>query len=53
VLKEGLKSYLADNCQSWEMSGAGDYRIKPARRRRISAQEMLLADMGVGAVSAT
>jgi hypothetical protein len=35
------------------MSGAGDYRIKPARRRRISAQEMLLADMGVGAVSAT
>ncbi|MBI5793453.1 MAG: polyphosphate kinase 1 [Rhodocyclales bacterium] len=53
VLKEGLKSYLADNCQAWEMSGTGEYRIKPARRKRISAQEMLLADMGVGVVSAT
>ncbi len=53
VLKEGLKSYLADNCQAWEMNGEGDYRIKPARRKRISAQEMLLADMGVGVVSAT
>ena len=53
VLKEGLKSYLADNCQAWEMNGEGDYRIKPARRKRICAQEMLLADMGVGVVSAT
>ncbi|MBL8478634.1 MAG: polyphosphate kinase 1 [Sterolibacteriaceae bacterium] len=53
VLKEGLKSYLADNCQAWEMNGTGEYRIKPARRKRVSAQELLLADMGVGVVSAT
>jgi polyphosphate kinase len=53
VLKEGLKPYLADNCQAWEMSAAGDYRIKPSKRGRICAQELLLADMGVGVVSAT
>jgi polyphosphate kinase len=53
VLKEGLKSYLADNCQAWEMNETGEYRIKPARRKRVSAQELLLADMGVGVVSAT
>jgi hypothetical protein len=35
------------------MNGDGEYRIKPARRNRISAQELLLADMGVGVVSAT
>jgi polyphosphate kinase len=53
VLKEGLKSYLADNCQAWEMDGGGEYRIKPTKRGRTSAQELLLADMGVSIVSVT
>jgi len=53
VLKEGLKPYLADNCQAWEMDGNGDYRIKLTKRARLSAQDRLLADMGVSAVSAT
>ncbi|MCM2288338.1 MAG: polyphosphate kinase 1 [Sulfuritalea sp.] len=52
VLKEGLKPYLADNCQAWEMNGNGEYRIKSSRRSRISAQELLLADLGVSIVSA-
>jgi polyphosphate kinase len=53
VLKEGLKPYLADNCQAWEMDGSGEYRIKPTKRSRISAQELLLADLGVSIVSVT
>jgi polyphosphate kinase len=51
VLKEGLKPYLADNSQAWEMNGNGDYRITPTRRSRICAQELLLADMAVGAIN--
>ncbi|WP_310450059.1 polyphosphate kinase 1 [Sulfuritalea sp.] len=53
VLKEGLKPYLADNCQAWEMDSSGEYRIKPTKRPRMSAQERLLKDMGVSAVSVT
>jgi len=53
VLKEGLKPYLADNCQAWEMDGSGEYRIKPTKHGRISAQELLLADLGVSIVSVT
>jgi len=53
VLKEGLKPYLADNSQAWEMDGGGEYRFKPTKRARISAQERLLADMGVSTVSVT
>jgi polyphosphate kinase len=53
VLREGLRPYLADNSQSWEMNGNGEYRIKPTRRSRICAQELLLADMAASAISAT
>lgn len=53
VLKEGLKPYLADNCQAWEMDGSGEYRIKPTKRGRISAQELLLADLGVSILNVT
>ncbi len=53
VLKEGLKPYLADNCQAWEMNGDGEYLVKPSRRNRSSAQELLLADLGVSVVSVT
>jgi polyphosphate kinase len=53
VLKEGLKPYLADNSQAWEMNGSGEYQIKPTKRNRISAQDLLLADLGVSIVSVT
>jgi len=43
VIREGLQSYLADNCQAWEMDAAGVYtRLKPRRGRQRSAQEELL-----------
>ncbi len=45
VLKEGLKPYLNDNTQSWEMDADGEYHTKRSRRTRCCAQEGLLADM--------
>ncbi|MCX7150076.1 MAG: polyphosphate kinase 1 [Rhodocyclales bacterium] len=51
VLKEGLKPYLADNSQAWEMNGSGEYRVKPTKRARICAQELLMADMGVDVIN--
>ena len=35
------------------MDSSGEYRIKPTKRPRMSAQERLLKDMGVSAVSVT
>ena len=32
VLDEGLKIYLQDNCQAWDMDSAGHYRHKNPRR---------------------
>ncbi|MGH8244611.1 MAG: polyphosphate kinase 1, partial [Steroidobacteraceae bacterium] len=44
VIKEGLKPYLEDNCQSWVMDGEGGYtRQAPKPGKRHSAQEELLA----------
>jgi polyphosphate kinase len=31
VIDEGLKIYLQDNCQAWEMDSAGHYRLKHTR----------------------
>jgi len=45
VLKEGLRLYLHDNSQSWEMDSEGRYAIPPSRRVRACAQEALLALM--------
>jgi polyphosphate kinase len=45
IVKEGLRPYLADNTQAWEMDSNGNYRLKPTRRRRVCAQEMLLEHM--------
>ena len=43
VIREGLRPYLADNCQAWEMKPDGSYvQIKPRRGRRRAAQEELL-----------
>jgi polyphosphate kinase len=44
VIKEGLKPYLEDNCQSWIMNGDGAYqRQVPKADKRYSAQEELLS----------
>jgi polyphosphate kinase len=43
VIDEGLKIYLQDNCQAWDMDSAGHYRRKHARRAvKKSAQNELL-----------
>ena len=43
VIAEGLRPYLRDNCQAWEMDSEGHYHRKRARTRVISAQAMLLS----------
>jgi polyphosphate kinase len=44
VIREGLRPYLDDNCQSWVMDGEGGYkRLSPRRGKRYSAQEELLS----------
>ncbi len=45
VIKEGLRGYLADNCQAWDMDADGNYRIKPSRRIRTCAQDLLLGEL--------
>jgi polyphosphate kinase len=43
VIREGLKPYLEDNTQAWEMQPDGSYRrCKPGRAKPRSAQAMLL-----------
>jgi len=46
VIKEGLRTYLADNCQAWDMDGDGRYLMKPSRRVRTCAQDLLLGELG-------
>jgi len=43
VIKEGLKPYLADNSQAWEMDSNGNYERRKPRGVARSAQERLLA----------
>lgn len=45
ILKEGLRAYLADNTQAWEMDSEGVYRPVRSRRARFSAQEALLGEL--------
>ncbi|MBA3032204.1 MAG: polyphosphate kinase 1 [Gammaproteobacteria bacterium] len=45
VIKEGLRNYLADNCQAWDMDSDGQYQIKPSRRVRTCTQDLLLAQL--------
>ncbi len=46
VIREGLKPYLDDNCQSWIMDSDGGYRRQTAKRgKRYSAQEELLSSV--------
>jgi polyphosphate kinase len=47
VYLEGLKAYLKDNTEAWEMDADGNYtRCTPKRRRPFSAQQFLLATLG-------
>ncbi|HWV19301.1 MAG TPA: polyphosphate kinase 1 [Rhodocyclaceae bacterium] len=46
VIKEGLRVYLADNAQAWEMDSEGEYHLRTSRRARQSAQEILMAELG-------
>jgi polyphosphate kinase len=44
LVKEGLRPYLADNSQTWEMDADGNYHLRRSRGRLPrSAQEQLLA----------
>ncbi|HTH93704.1 MAG TPA: polyphosphate kinase 1 [Rhodocyclaceae bacterium] len=45
VLKEGLRVYLADNTQAWEMDSEGSYALPQTRRTRNVAQEVLLESL--------
>jgi polyphosphate kinase len=45
VIREGLKPYLADNTQAWEMDSDGRYSLNQSRRARTCAQELLLKDL--------
>jgi polyphosphate kinase len=42
VISEGLKPYLDDNSQAWEMSAEGIYQQKSPRGKPVAAQETLL-----------
>ena len=45
-LREDLALMLADNCQSWQLSGDGSYtRREPGAEAPVSAQERLLAEL--------
>jgi polyphosphate kinase len=47
VITEGLKFYLADNQQSWDMNGDGVYqRRRAARAKPHTAQGELMATLG-------
>ncbi len=46
VINEGLKPYLEDNCQAWEMDAEGRYELRlPRRGKPIAAQESLLEQL--------
>ncbi|WP_430231495.1 polyphosphate kinase 1 [Nitrosomonas communis] len=46
VIAEGLKPYLRDNTNAWEMDASGRYKRKSVRpSRRFSAQEALLTKL--------
>jgi polyphosphate kinase len=48
VIKEGLRCYLLDNAQAWEMQPDGRYRRKASRRAAHSSQNILLAELAAG-----
>ncbi|HEX7465860.1 MAG TPA: polyphosphate kinase 1, partial [Usitatibacter sp.] len=50
VIREGLKPYLDDNTQAWEMDANGQYKRRtPRRAKPHSAQLRLLAELALAA----
>jgi polyphosphate kinase len=45
VIAEGLKPYLKDNVQAWDMTAEGAYLRRRRRRPPYSAQAALLAEL--------
>jgi polyphosphate kinase len=45
VINEGLKPYLKDNCQAWEMASDGHYRRKKTRSGKVFCVQQELLDM--------
>lgn len=45
VIKEGLRPYLFDNVNAWEMQGDGSYKRKAQRGKPRSAQAILLEEL--------
>ncbi len=46
VFNEGLKPYLEDNCQAWNMDAEGVYALRqPGRSKAVSAQDILLEQL--------
>ena len=45
VIKEGLRPYLFDNVNAWEMQGDGSYKHKAQRGKPRSAQAILLEEL--------
>ncbi len=48
VMKEGLRPYLGDNCQAWDMLPDGTYQRKTPRGTRRAAQLILLTELATG-----
>ena len=49
VIEEGLKPYLKDNMQAWEMDATGHYRLRAGRKKSgYSAQEELMRMLAAG-----
>jgi len=54
VINEGLKPYLEDNCQAWEMDQDGQYHLRsPHRGKPQAAQEALLEMLARAQLPAT
>ncbi|HJV07647.1 MAG TPA: polyphosphate kinase 1 [Chromobacteriaceae bacterium] len=47
VIKEGLRLYLEDNVNAWEMQSDGSYRRKSSRGKEHCAQNTLMAEYNV------
>jgi len=46
VINEGLKPYLEDNSQAWEMDAEGGFHLRePRRSKPLAAQEALLEQL--------
>ena len=45
VINEGLKPYLEDNCQAWDMDSEGRYSLHSPRRGKPQAAQEILLEM--------